>query len=127
MASVTTEFKRLLLRGIQWDGQEAGLTLEQSLKAACRARYSETNTGQVLVAASGNGSSVTFGLPQNSYSADAVAGAVSALQDEFEESKADLIEGGTESPTSAQILAEMLARLKPVRSAHADRREMSLA
>lgn len=128
MATVTTEFKRLLLRGLAWDAADDEATLEDTLKAACRARLSETDSGLVLVSASGNGTQAEYALPQSasSLTPEAVASAVESLLSIFEECNADLVTAGEETPDDEAILEEMLDRLKPVRSAYADRSGMCL-
>jgi hypothetical protein len=128
VAQVTVAFRRLLLKGILWDAQEQGVLLAEALKAACRAKYVATNTGANLIGASGNGSSVTFSLPQeaSTLTPSAVAEACSELDDLYAEVRADLVTGGTAIPTDGQIYAEMLHNLAPRRSAYADRSGMQL-
>lgn len=129
MAKVTTEFKRNLLRGLQWDADEQGVRLEAALKSACRGRYSETNTGQILVGASGNGSSVTFALPQasSSFSPAAITVAVTDLYDLYVSAVAELAAEDNDSPTDTQVLARMLVLLKPVRSIGSDYSQLCTA
>jgi len=115
VAQVTTAFRRLLLKGIQWDAEQAGVLLVDALKAACRAKYTSTNTGQVLVGATGNGSSVTFALPSeaSTLTPTAVGEACSELDDLYTDCKADLVTAGDAAPTDDEVYAEMLFRLDP--------------
>ena len=113
MATLSTEFKRLLARGIRWDAADNGLTFEQALKAACRARLSENQDGRILIGTAGNGASVTFALPQSdaNLSPEAIVSAASGLYDSYTTCRADIIAAGTTSPSDDLILSEMLARL----------------
>lgn len=123
MAGADTDFKRNLLRGIFWDGEEAtpALDLQAALKAACRARYADTSEGLALVGTSGNGASITFALPNSNYSQAVISSAVSQLYDLFDEATAELVADGTATPTDEQVLARMLVLLKPVRELYSDR------
>lgn len=129
MAKVATEFKRNLLRGIKWDSEAQGVRLETALKTAVRARYSETNTGNYLIGATGNGASVSFALPvaSSAYTPDAVASAVSELYDLYESAIAELSADGNDEPTDAQVFARMMALLKPVRSMGSDYSQLQTA
>lgn len=91
------------------------MCLEATLRQACRSRIEDTKSGQVLLSAAGNGSTVQFALPQGSsnLTPDAVASACSDLYDRYVDAKADLITAGTASPSDDQVLAEMLFRLSP--------------
>jgi hypothetical protein len=122
VARVTTEFSRNLLRGLVWDAQDQGLRLEAAIKAACRGKYHETNTGLSIVGASGNGSSVTFALPQaaSSFTPDALAVAFTELYDLYESAVAEFVAEGNATPNDAQVIARMLALLKPKRERSSD-------
>jgi L-asparagine transporter-like permease len=62
---VTTDFKRLFLRGLKWDAEDASEspTLADTLKTAARAQLTTAGTGTILTGTSGNGHAVTFSLP----------------------------------------------------------------
>lgn len=129
MQGVSTDFKRNLLRGIAWDGQEAepALTLQEALKAACRAQYSNTADGLFLNATSGNGFTAQFSLPADAaqYNPAILSAAVSQLYDLYEESVAELVAEEIAEPTDDQILVRMLELLFPRNSASTDYSEMT--
>lgn len=116
--AVSTEFKRLFLRGIKWDADEAALTLFAGLKAAARARLTNTKTGKVLIGSTGNGHSVEYALPMAGR--DVTPRDAAELCEEmlslFDTAKTNL--GGT--PTDDQVFAEMLGLLAPVTETYAD-------
>jgi hypothetical protein len=128
VAGASTEFKRLLLKGLRWDAQKAGIRLREALKAACQARLEETKTGLALIGTSGNGASMTFALPQlaSAIGQEAIIFAVSQLDDLLTDSEADLITAGNAAPNDDAILAEMLFRLKPRRAMREDYSGMCL-
>jgi len=105
------------------------MRLAAALVASLHAKYQSTNGGQVLIAATGNGSSVSFALPQeaSSLTPSAVAEACSELDDLFTECHADLVTGGDAAPTDDEVYAEMLHNLVSRRTAYADRSGMQLA
>lgn len=112
---MTTAYKKLTLRGLQWDAEAGSLTLAAVLKSAAQARLSETSSGLVLTGTAGNGHTVSFALPATnglSLSSESVAEMISDLLDRYDAAIAVL--GGT--PTDAQIFSEMLAQLVPIRS-----------
>lgn len=110
---VATAYKRLTLRGLKWDAEAASSTLTAVLKSAAQARLTETAKGKVLIATAANGHTTTFALPQNgaSLTPQCAAEMISDLLDRYDKAVATL--GGT--PTDAQIFAEMMAMIEPVR------------
>lgn len=128
MAGASSEFKRLLLKGVSWDAAKNAIRLSEALQSACQARLSENNRGLIVSSIKGNGAEMVFALPQiaSTISPEAVIYAVSQLHDLYEETNADLISAGTAAPTDAQLLAEMLYRLKPKRAMREDYSRMCL-
>lgn len=117
MATVSTEYKRLFLRDLQWSAEDQNISLADALKAAARGRLSETKTGRVIISTAGNGKSVSFNTPSSaSFSPQVAAELCSELLDRYDAAVAYL--GGT--PTDADILAEMLAMLQVVAEASTD-------
>jgi hypothetical protein len=116
--AVSTEFKRLFLRGVKWDTDEAGTTLFAGLKALARARLKETKAGKVLILSLANGHRVDYALPMNGR--DITPRQVTELCEEvlglFDTARTNL--GG--SPTDDQIFTEMLALCAPVTEQYAD-------
>ncbi len=123
MAGVTTEFKRNLLRGLAWDAQDRGLSLESVLKEACRARLEETKTGKVLTMAAGNGSQAQFSLPQaaSRMSPAEIDAACESLYTLYENTLTELATDGVGSPTDDQIRIRMLTLLVRRNEAYTDR------
>lgn len=120
--AATTAFKRLLLQGIAWDAEDADLTLLDGLKAASRAQLTETKNGTVLIGTAGNGFNATFTLPNNGQGitpTDATE-LCSELLDRYNDALAALTARGIDTPTDSQILVEMLALMKKVKSSYAD-------
>ena len=124
VATLSTDFKRLLLRGIGWDAKKNGLKLEEALRYVCQGKYQDNGDGRSIIATSGNGAAMQFALPQSdvNISPESVSSSCSELYDRYESAKADLVTEGTASPTDESILAEMLDRLIPIRSSYSDRR-----
>lgn len=115
---VTTEFKRLFLRGLKWDAEEQTITLTAALKAAARAQLLQTNQGLSLVATSGNGHSTTFALPVSGRDASPqdIAGMLEDLLTRYDAAVEAL--GGT--PSDDQIFTEMMAMLEAVTEVYSD-------
>jgi hypothetical protein len=115
---VTTEFKRLFLRGLKWDAEEQTITLAAALKTAARAQLVQTNQGLSLIATSGNGHSTTFSLPVAGRDASPqdIAGMIEDLLTRYGAAEAAL--GGT--PSDDQIFTEMMALLVPITESYSD-------
>jgi hypothetical protein len=117
---VSTDYKRLFLRGIKWDAEDArpALRLEAALKAAARAQLTPTKGGVVLTGTAGNNHSVTFSLPAAGQGASPhqIAILCEELIKLYEDSKAALIASGVETPSDDQLLTEILDRLQPIKS-----------
>jgi hypothetical protein len=120
---VTTDFKRLFLRGLKWDAEEAPVaTLAATLKTAARAQLTTAGNGTVLTGTSGNGHSVTFSLPMGGRGLipQDVAELCEEMLQRYDAAVAALVAAGTAEPTDDQIFTEMLALLEPVYDAHPD-------
>lgn len=122
MAGASIEFRRLLLRGLGWDAEKLGITLQTALKCACQGRLEENKTGQQIVGASGNGASITFELPQSSteLTPSKVLESVSQLYDLYEIAVAEL-EADETTATDSAILARMLQLLVRRNEVYTDR------
>lgn len=136
MAGANSEFKKLLLKGIFYDAQGAGvvgagtgraLALQAALRLAVSGQYNSTPNGMVIVATAGNGQSAQFALPQaaSQYSPFEISVAVSQLDDLFTDAQTELVTDGITSPTDDQIFARMLELLKPRNSESIDYSRMS--
>jgi hypothetical protein len=116
--AVSTEFKRLFLRGIKWDADEGATTLFAQLKAIARARLTDTKAGKVLILSLANGHRVDYALPMSGR--DVTPRDVVELCEEmltlFDTAKTNV--GST--PTDDQIFAEMLGLLSPITEVYAD-------
>lgn len=110
--AITTNWKRLFLRGAKWDAAAASRTLIAQLQVLAQARLTESGKGRVLVATAGNGRSTTFQLPTNGAGVTPleVVDLIEELHRLYSTAVSNL--GGT--PTDDQIFAEMLALLEPV-------------
>lgn len=119
---VTTELRKLFLRGFKWDSEEQGLSLYDVLKAAARAQSKETQSGKILTGTAANGGSFTFTLPAqaNGLSPYAVTETLSNLLDVYDAAVAYLISTGIPTPTDAQIFTEMMANLIPIKETFFD-------
>lgn len=65
MASASTDYKRLFLRGAKWDSETASISLFAQLKLIAQAKLTDTASGMVLTGTATNGHSVTLQLPEN--------------------------------------------------------------
>ena len=115
----TTSFKRLFVRNLLDTAEETGDRLCDLLKAATKARIKQTESGKVLVATTGNGHQSNWQLTDDFNPTDAVD-LVSDIRDRYEEAKAKLIADGDASPTDAEIVTEILDKLRAVRSVASD-------
>lgn len=117
--AATTAFKRLFVRRLQWTLDEDGGTLLALLKSAAEARINETQSGKILTAASGNGRTAQWSIPNDFSPRDAVD-FVSELIDRYYEAQQKLMDDGTAFPTDAQIIVEILDKLNAIRSVSQD-------
>lgn len=120
--SVRTTDKRALLRVIQWGAQSARTSLAVALQTALQGHVDEVGGGKVLVGTQANGQSVSFQLPA-SFDAVSAMRAVSELYDLYEQSAAALDSGASD----AAIFAEMMDRLKAVKTFQTDHRFLRCA
>lgn len=112
MAQISSDLKRLFLRGIMWDVQAAGQTLLSGLIAVARAKASEIKDGRVIQSSGLGGASVSYSFPVGMSPVQAAALA-SEMMDRYETAIDSLPEAP--APTDEQIFSAMMARLKPVR------------
>jgi hypothetical protein len=123
VATVATEFKRAFLRNAKWNAEEQSSTLYAQLKAALRGQILGTQSGKVIKAASGNGHSVEYEVPQD-FSPQSAAELGEELITRWEAAVTAL--GLTasvvrdNSASDDDILTEMLALLEPVTEVSAD-------
>ena len=130
MAGASVEFRRLLLRGLHWDAEKAGIFLEEALRSACRARLDETKTGLIVESVGGNGASITFQLPQSAsrLTQETISESLSQLYDLYEVAVTELVADETlesaDAVTKANndaIKTRMLALLVARNEAWTDR------
>lgn len=114
---VSTAIKRLQLRKA-YSLVGGGTTLLEVLTDAGFAQLDVSSGGQIVAFTSSNGKTVAFA--RGNVTPDDWVELFSDLLDLYDTANAVLISGGATSPTDAQIYAEMMRRLKPVRSYHND-------
>ncbi len=116
MAQLRAESKRGFLRYL-WRKASASqaLTLKEALEAFADQSYEAVQTGRVIVSTSGGGYSTTFDTPQLGRLTQEEA---ASLSEEFIARYEEAEEAGKES--DADIVAEMLDRLRPIRSVRSD-------
>ena len=109
---LSADWKRLFLRGLKWDAEDAESSLLDVLKTVARSRLEATSQGRVLTSTSGNGRTHTFTLPANGQGASQtdVVEVVEVMFRLYAEARENL--GGT--PTDDETFAEMLLLLEPV-------------
>lgn len=122
MATVSADLKRLFLRGLKWDAEDAAATLYATLKTSARAKLKSTSLGLVLVATTSKGHAAQYQLPNGGagFTPSNIAELTEELIQLYDRSKADLIAAGTPAPTDDQIFTEMMDWLKPVRETRGD-------
>lgn len=118
----TTELKRSLLRALAYDAANSDppISLADGLAAAERGRINTTSRGRFVTVSIRNGNASHWELPQGYFSDQHFAEDVSTFVDLCDTARATLISGGIASPTDAQILVEMLDRLRKVTSFRTD-------
>lgn len=126
VANVSTPFKRALLREFFWSAEEKGGTAYDAIKCALRCKVEHAGQGIFLVGSTALGNAVTYQLPTDGrgYSPSEILEAVEELLTRHEAATAALIAAGTPTPTEAQILAEMLALLVPIREVFSDYKDL---
>lgn len=122
---ISTDYKRLFLRGLKWDSGENGQTLLANLKTAARARLTATSAGNFLIGSLANGHSAQYALPMNGRGLSQQDLSELCEQTLILYDSAKLNLGGT--PTDDQIFAEMLGLLAPVKSSTNDYTQLRTA
>lgn len=115
MTSVSTSFKRLFVRNLLWTATADSTTVLALLQSAASSRVSASEKGKVITATAGNGHSVTFEVPADFNTTDAVE-LIGELVDRYYEATAQLSTDGNDSPTDTQIVDEILDKLRAVTS-----------
>jgi hypothetical protein len=122
VAAVSTNYKRLFLRGLRWDADKGPLL--DVLKAVSRARLKDTQGGKVLTATTGNGQSATYTLPFNGAGASPqdIAELCEEMLTRYEAAVAEVSDSLTEdiAANNDLIFNEMMALLQPVHEVAAD-------
>lgn len=112
----TSAFVRLFIRGLAWDAEEAGATLDETLKIAARAKLSSTVKGKVLLGSNSAGVAVTYSLPPMDGLTDKdVVEVCSILLD-----KVDAIRAENSDIDDAQLVQALLAEFPTVRGMRPD-------
>lgn len=110
--------KQNILENIAWDAEDDSTTLALGLKAYSRAQFITGKGGLYIQTTSANGKSVSRALPPG-VSASEASEIISELRRLYEQVTAAFTSASI-TPTDAQILAEMLERLAPIKHAVAD-------
>jgi hypothetical protein len=112
----TSAFVRLFVRGLAWDAGDAGASFDDTLKAAARAKLTDSGKGKVLVGTTAGGASVTYTLPPlGDLTGQDVADVCSTLLD-----KVDVLRAATPAITDAELLAALLAAYPTIRAMRPD-------
>lgn len=111
---IGSRFKRAYLRRLY---RAVTTTLEDKLNAELDTLVAAAERGKVIASTSARGTSVAFSVPGlgNPRQGEMVE-LIEELLTLHDDAEADLISGGYATPTDAQIYAEMLFRLQPVKS-----------
>jgi len=117
MGRASTAYKRLFVRNLGYSTENG--TLCDQLKLLVKASVTSTSSGKVLTATASNGHSHSWTIPEE-FSPQQAAELVSEIVDRKEEAEAKLIADGNATPTDAQIITEMLDKLRPIRSVGQD-------
>jgi hypothetical protein len=120
--AVSTDYKRLFLRGLYRSALRAPCTLVAMLNGLVDGSYKSTNGGRTIISTAASGRKVDFETPPAGRGITQldVAETVSQLMDLYEESHDALVSAGVTSPTDSQIYDEMLDRLIARRSVRSD-------
>jgi hypothetical protein len=112
----TSAFVRLFIRGLAWDATDASATFAATLKAASRAKLTNSSKGKVLIGTASGGTSAQFALPPlGDLTADDIAQVCSVLLD-----KVDVLKAATPAITDANLVVALLAAFQPIRNIQAD-------
>ncbi len=111
---IGSRFKRAYLRRLY---RAVTTTLEDKLNAELDTLVAAAERGKVIASTSARGTSVAFSVPGlgNPRQGEMVE-LIEELLTLHDDAEADLISGGYATPSDAQIYAEMLFRLQPVKS-----------
>jgi len=113
---VSSAFVRDFIECLGWDAEDALASFSDTLKAARRARFSDTTKGRVLIGTASGGTSVQYSLPQiGSYSAQDVAEAGEAIA-----RAVDAIRVVTPDIVDTDLIRALLARFPSIRSVRED-------
>ena len=115
MHRVPADYVSLFLRSLSWASEETGVSLGDLLKSYAKAKLASTGEGLSLIGTAADGSSVSYALPAPTVgltlTPESLAMMIGRLLDWVDE-----IKEGDDEATDAEILAELRARAKPVRS-----------
>jgi hypothetical protein len=110
----TSGFVRLFIRGLAWDAEDKGSAFADTLKAASRARLTDSAKGKVLTGTGSGGTSVQFTLPPlGDLTAGDVAEVCAKLLDAV-----DAIKAESPNVTDTQLVSLLLAQFPTIRAAH---------
>lgn len=110
MATISSDLKRLFLRGIQWDAQSNGQSLYDTLVIVAKAKVSEMRDGRIIQSSGMGGASVAFTFP-NGMTPTQAAALASEMLDRYE----DAVDALPSEPNDDQIFSAMMQRLRPMR------------
>ena len=110
---MSAKLKRLKLRMIWASVPGTYATLLIALNADAVTKLAAIDSGTVSMT-SGDGHTVQFASPMDTFSPEDAAEQISELMDLYDGSKSALISSGIASPTDLQIYTEMLDRIQAV-------------
>lgn len=111
MAAASTAHKRLFVRHLLEAAQSGSTTIIALLKSYTTSRITETASGKVIVAHTGNGHSAQYQIPDDWSPEDAIE-LLSDIRDRYVEAKEKLEDvDDISDPTDTQIHNEMLDKL----------------
>lgn len=122
MANVSTPFKRALFRVFCTKAEAKGGTILDELNTALCGKVEHAGMGLFLVGTSSDGTSTSYAIPSagRGYGPSEILEAIEELITRHEQAVAAIIAAGTPTPTEAQIKAEILALLVPIREVFSD-------
>lgn len=128
--AVSTNYKRLFIQGLFWDSEDNGVSLYDTLKAASRARLTDTKTGKVLTGTGRNGATVSFSLPiggAGNLTPLYVAEMCAEMLTRYADATAQLAADGNTEPSDQDILNEILDDLTPRTESYGDYIDLRIA
>lgn len=120
--AVSTDYKRAFIQSLFWDAEDNAASLYDTLKAATRARISDTKNGKFLLSTGKDGRTVSYALPAAGYSLTPVhvTELCADMLRRYAAATEQLAADGNDTPTDQEILNEILDDLTPRYEEHPD-------